>query len=305
MTARVLNATESAVIRWLTTERPPTGTERTDYARLVQEIRPGDVLLVEGRSRVSDVIKLVTQSTWTHAALYIGPAGALPDPGSRRRLAEGHPEFGPATPLLVEAELGSGTVAVPLDKYLRHNVRICRPIGLTDADRATVIAFVIDRLGSDYNVRQLLDLARFLFPYAILPRRWRSSLFEHADGARTRQVCSSMVAEAFQQVNYPILPFIERLPGGRVRFLKRNPRLFTPRDFDSSPYFDIVKYPYLGPHDIRLYREIAWDDSGVYAEAPVPAAEPATLTSGRAKKENDVELPDTGSRRHHLQEHPS
>src|SRR3569623_1368950 len=36
-------------------------------------IAPGDVLLVEGNSRISGIIKYLTQSTWSHAALYVGP----------------------------------------------------------------------------------------------------------------------------------------------------------------------------------------------------------------------------------------
>lgn len=43
---------------------PPT---RPDL--LLKVLQPGDVLLVEGNSRVSTAIKYLTQSTWSHAAL--------------------------------------------------------------------------------------------------------------------------------------------------------------------------------------------------------------------------------------------
>src|SRR6202023_3488400 len=36
-------------------------------------IEPGNVLLVEGNNRISGIIKYLTQSTWSHAALYVGP----------------------------------------------------------------------------------------------------------------------------------------------------------------------------------------------------------------------------------------
>src|SRR3970040_3110932 len=39
---------------------------------LLATLHPGDVLLVEGHSRVSTAIKYLTQSTWSHAALYVG-----------------------------------------------------------------------------------------------------------------------------------------------------------------------------------------------------------------------------------------
>ena len=57
---------------WLTKDGPPSPTPLCDFNRLGFELRIGDVILVEGRSRVSDVIKIITQSPWSHSALYIG-----------------------------------------------------------------------------------------------------------------------------------------------------------------------------------------------------------------------------------------
>ena len=45
-----------------------------NVAALRRVLQPGDVLLVEGNSRVSVAIKYLTQSTWSHAALYVGNA---------------------------------------------------------------------------------------------------------------------------------------------------------------------------------------------------------------------------------------
>ena len=39
---------------------------------LYREIQPGDVLLVEGRSRLSRIIQIMTKSAWSHAAIDIG-----------------------------------------------------------------------------------------------------------------------------------------------------------------------------------------------------------------------------------------
>jgi hypothetical protein len=47
----------------------------------------------------------------------------------------------------------------------------------------------------------LLDLARFMYPYGLLPRRWRSTLFAHKPGVNTRCICATMLVEAFQGVN--------------------------------------------------------------------------------------------------------
>jgi len=59
-----------------------------------------------------------------------------------------------------------------------------------------------------------------------------------------------MIAQAFEQIRYPILPEITRAPGrasaqshySRREILHiRHYSLYTPRDFDLSPYFQIVK----------------------------------------------------------------
>ena len=60
---------------------------------LAATLRKGDVLLVEGSSRFATAIKYLTQSTWSHAAMYVGEIeGALSDrqklliDGARRAL---------------------------------------------------------------------------------------------------------------------------------------------------------------------------------------------------------------------------
>lgn len=251
-----------AITDWLTTERPPDAAPLCDFERIRYELRPADVLLVEGRTRVSDVIKTITQSPWTHSALYLGRIGDIDDPRVREHVSycfDGDPN----AQIVVEAVLGRGTLISPLDKYRHDHLRICRPAGLARHDAQAVIAYVVNHLGCDYDVRQLLDLARFLFPYGILPRRWRSSLFEHNAGFPTRTVCSSMIAASFDHVHFPVLPVIRRLENGEVRLSKRNVRLYTPRDFDYSPYFEIIKFPFLGIEDKSLYRNLPWDDEQV------------------------------------------
>ncbi len=249
---------------WLTREENPRGispcdraTSLCDFERLRGDLRPGDVLLVEGRSRMSEVIKLVTQSPWTHAALYVG---RLHDIRNRtlRNLIVQYYDSDFSEQLIIEALLGQGTRITPLSKYKNTNVRMCRPSGLSPADAQRVIAFAASRLGTDYDVRQLLDLARFFFPWTFLPRRWRSSLFEHNAGGPTRTVCSCLLAEAFGAVDFPVLPFIARRENGALCYFRRNPRLFTPRDFDYSPYFQTTKYPILGLDAVGLYHQLPW-----------------------------------------------
>jgi hypothetical protein len=247
---------------WLTKEGPPPHSPFCDFKRLSYELRPGDVILVEGRSRVSNVIKQITQSPWTHSALFIGRIYDIRDPQLQQRVRMAY-QGDLNEQLLVEALLGQGTIIVPMSKYRKDHVRICRPTGLMPEDAQQVVEHAINHLGLDYDVRHLLDLARFFFPWAILPRRWRSSLFEHNAGTPTRTVCSSLLASAYNSVDFPILPFIDRDDDGSVRFFKRNPRLFTPKDFDYSPYFDIIKYPFLGLDELSVYRRLPWSDEEI------------------------------------------
>lgn len=265
------------MIAWLTQEDEGGGVAPCDFERLSFEIRPCDVLLVEGRSRVSDVIKTITQSVWTHSALYIGRQVDIADPNVREHVSwlyDGDPE----DQLIIEPLLGEGTIIAPLNKYANDHLRICRPSGLSPQDAQQVIAHAIKHLGHEYDVRHLLDLGRFLLPYGIVPRRWRSSLFEHNAGASTRTVCSTMIANAFSSVHFPILPVVHKTQHG-LRLFKRNTRLYTPRDFDYSPYFEIIKYPLLGLNDLAVYRQLPWDQDGVICNdendcfIPVPDAD--------------------------------
>src|SRR5215831_21406007 len=90
--------------------------------KLRKTIQPGDVLLVDGDQRVSQAVKYLTQSTWSHSALYIGDALLRRDPETRQRMQN---RFGrEAKYLIVEALVEKGVVASPIIKYLDFNIRI-------------------------------------------------------------------------------------------------------------------------------------------------------------------------------------
>jgi hypothetical protein len=63
-------------------------------------------------------------------------------------------------------------------------------------------------------------------------------------GNPTRIMCSALIAQAFEMVRYPILPKITRIESKaaqRVISQIRPSSHYAPRDFDISPYFQIVK----------------------------------------------------------------
>lgn len=270
------------IVAWLTADQQPASKPLCDFERIRYEIRPCDVLLVEGRSRVSEIIKTITHSTWSHAAIYIGRLHDIDDIDLRERVQSIY-QGDPDEQLVLEAWLGEGTVINPLAKYQADSIRICRPTGLSRADAQHVLTYALGHLGFDYDIRHILDLARFLFPYSILPRRWRSSLFEHNAGNSTRTVCSSMIASAFASVSFPIVPVIQERQDGSMRLFARNARLYTPRDFDYSPYFDIIKCPHLDFGNHAQYRNLPWDRQGRISNGDgdsfLPSAEPGGIST--------------------------
>ena len=230
-------------------EEPAHGYEPytpSDADTLRSTLKPGDVLLVEGSNHISGVIKYLTQSTWSHAALYVGPVGD-------RMTANGEPL------VLVEANIGQGVVASPLSKYERYHTRICRPTGLTDDDCTRVCTFAAERIGFDYDLKNIIDLMRYLIPLPV-PQRWRRRMIALGSGHPTRIICSALIAQAFENVRYPILPkvILTENEDARQEILEiRHSSLYAPRDFDISPYFEVVKPTLLRGFD---YRAVAWAD---------------------------------------------
>jgi Permuted papain-like amidase enzyme, YaeF/YiiX, C92 family len=236
----------------------------SDPQALRQSLEPGDVLLVEGNNHIAGVIKYLTQSTWSHSALYVGPLAG-------QTTADGEPH------VLIEANVGEGVVSAPLSKYFRFHTRICRPVGLTETDRTAVCTYAVARIGFAYDLKNIVDLLRYLFPLPV-PQRWRRRLIALGSGDPSRLICSALIADAFTAVRYPILPKITLTKSlqAREEILEiRHSSLYCPRDFDISPYFNVVK------PTIRQgfnYKTLQWadlpnaDDDGALATlAPVVA----------------------------------
>jgi len=271
--------------RWLTDwfvrrlTRPRRRYHRFVYnvpEKLKATIRPGDVLLVDGDQSISQAVKYLTTSSWSHSALYVGDALLRRDDGRR---AELHRKYGrEAKHLLVEALVERGVVVSPLMKYIDFNIRICRPIGLTAEDVQKVLDYVIARIGFQYDRRNFFDLTRYFLPFQIIPPDLREDALHFGSGRATETICSSLLAEAFGQVRFPILPVMirqkPRTRGERLRqqilgrptrraysglLRARHPTLCVPRDFDLSPYFEIVKF---NAREIAAfdYRRLTWDD---------------------------------------------
>lgn len=223
----------------------------TDIGRLRSALIPGEVILVVGTSRVSTAIKYLTQSTWSHAALFVGD---LP-----WQTADGE------TPCVVEADISDGVRAVSLEPFRHHACRVCRPVGMAPADTEAVCRYAIQRVGESYDLNNVVDLARYLFPTPPVPLGWRRRMLSLGSGNPTRAICSTLIAQAFQSVQYPILPRIETLDLKDPTCLHcvqeilhvRDQSLFVPRDFDLSPYFQLVEPGMTEDFD---HRALLWAD---------------------------------------------
>jgi len=255
----ISNWTRNKLISWLGHEPELQADHLSDFDLLKDEIKAGDVLLVEGQSQVSRIIKTVTQSPWSHAAIFIGRIRDIETPRLRERCIA-HFDGTDDTPLLVEAILGKGTILTPLEEYRPYRIRLCRPGTISLEDRRQVLSYVIEKLGTDYDLRQVIDLASCMFPYGVLPRRWRSTLFHHNAGPETRTVCSTLIAEAFQNVSYPVLPVLQENDFGYKELTRKNARLFSPLDFDISPWFDILKFPLQSFDGDASYSKMPWKE---------------------------------------------
>jgi len=259
-------------------ETPATGYEPftpSDPDALAQSLQPGDVLLVEGNNHIAGVIKYLTQSTWSHAALYVGPV--------LDKFAGNEPH------VLIEAEIGQGVISAPLSKHVKFHTRVCRPVGLTAEDLDKVCRYAIDRIGFDYDLKNIIDLMRYLMPLPI-PQRWRRRMIALGSGDPTRIICSALIAQAFESVRYPILPRVTQMESRQARrdILEiRHSSLYAPRDFDISPYFEVVKPTIIGGFN---YKAMHWADLPLPPdedEAPVPVRSLASGTTRRAKRHSE------------------
>ena len=206
-------------------------------------LEAGDIVLVEGDTRISTAIKYLTQSSWSHACLYVG--------GN---------DLGVRDLVLLEADLLEGVRMVSLEHYSGFNLRICRPVELRNEDREKLINYAKSKLGHKYDLKNILDLARYLVQKPLVPNRFRRKLLALGSGEPTKAICSTLIAESFQEINYPILPRLTDSEDTILReksYYKRHFTHFTPRDFDLSPYFRVIKPTIEKGFN---YQDIVWEE---------------------------------------------
>lgn len=233
-----MNAISQAIGKCLASYLTKTlpGYQRIDtvsIAEVATVLQTGDILLVDGNTRISTAIKYLTQSSWSHACLYVGSGAEKTDVTN-----------------LLEASLKDGVRVVSLNYYADFNLRICRPVNLSEDDIDRLIGFAKAKLGHQYDLKNVFDLIRYLIQKPAVPSRYRRAMIGLGSGEPTKAICSTLIAECFQSIDYPILPRrgeetdfnrIKDSGGSVPHYYKRHFTHFTPRDFDLSPYFMVVK----------------------------------------------------------------
>jgi hypothetical protein len=187
----------------------------TDPEMLGRGLLPGDVILVEGNTRFAALVRTLTQSTWSHVAMFVGPLGPGPDPAC-----------------IVEADLEQGVRAIALSELRGMHTRAVRANGLEPAARAEVARRVRERIGEPYDLDCALAFARSLWSSRPQPPRARLVATPQA------AICSTLLAEAFEAQGYPVLP--ARAASLATAVTEAAGRILMPRDFDVSPFFGVV-----------------------------------------------------------------
>ncbi len=253
------------LLSWLERDNPAYRQRIiNDLEKLQHVIRKGDVVLVEGRSQMSRIIKLFSSSHWSHVAMYVGDALIQPSHSKRNDYLSLYGRQ--AQHLLVEAYSDQGVTVAPLYRYRDYNIRICRPYGISPDDLLTVIKDVVEHIGRRYDDQNIIDLAWMMIAAILSPHRKSARRKCLGSCDEFQVICSGMIAKAFQKVGYPIVPGLDPLPAGKrgfasnpygAKLLMRHFSQILPRDFDLSPNFEVIKFNLIGePFDYRnLWQE--------------------------------------------------
>lgn len=178
---------------------------------------PGDVLLSEGTTRASMLVKCLTRSSWSHVSMYVGPLDDGQDPRC-----------------IVEADIAEGVRSIRLSELDAVKIRVLRPMSLDSMNRSRLAAWVTSRIGSEYDHAHAWMLGRTLLR---LPARLSLGASSNtAASTATRFICCSLLAHALASVGLAIAPArasTRSTPGAEAARI-------TPGDFEQAPVFEVI-----------------------------------------------------------------
>jgi hypothetical protein len=207
-----------AFLRYLTAPIPPSVPATGESVEsLATRLRRGDVLLSEGNTRVSRLIKRLTGSRWSHVSIYVGPL----DEGSDPRC-------------VVEADMAVGVRSIRLSELGAVSVRVLRPASLDSTKRNRLVEWVTSRIGDEYDHAHALLLGRRLLRLA--PRTRPAASASTATGTARRFICCSLLVHAFASIGLAIVPG-RACPDAEEC---ADPSSITPGDFEKAAMFEVV-----------------------------------------------------------------
>lgn len=201
--------------------------------RFLEVAEPCDVVLIRGNLRISHIIQTLTKSPYSHSAFYCGDGN------------------------IIEAE-PNGVLLSPIDKYLELDMRLCRPVMLSNKGKKIVMQHMQDMLKIQprYDVT---NMEKLLFKYWYT--KFRPDIKVYIGGTTDFErfyICSGMIAHGFHKAGYPVVPSLRFKKKAKIKSLRtlaeyekmvqlcrKNYSQIVPGDFDNSPFFASVKFLYL------------------------------------------------------------
>lgn len=204
----------------------PNGESADNAAEVVPPLalRRGDVLLTGGNTRMASIVRRITRSPWAHVAIYVGPLEAGPDPRC-----------------IVEADVVAGVRTIRLSSLAGQRVRVLRPARVSEFDKSRLSEWIVARVGDPYDVVHAWSLGRCFLRMLFGPGRPSAGLpagpaRDSAGNGAARFICSTLLAQAFLLIGYPIIP--TRLGGPNSS--EASHLYVIPEDFDRAPLFDVI-----------------------------------------------------------------
>jgi hypothetical protein len=143
-------------------------------------------------------------------------------------------EEGPDPRCIVEADIAQGVRSIRLSELEGLNVRVLRPIGLSDAVRSRLAEWVVSQIGGEYDLKHAWMLARSWL--GVPPKSSAAAAPNGVAQSATRFICSTLLANAFALVGYPILPIHTAVAAVSTT----DHRYVIPRDFETASVFEVV-----------------------------------------------------------------
>lgn len=275
----------SSIIHWLYNTKKRHGVNWCSFDHAAQILSPADIVLIDGTAPADNRIKAITGSNWSQVLLYLGRLHDIKDPTLRATASD----FTPCqsnTQLLLKVDLVHGVHLITLSQLQESQLRICRPRGLNDDEKQTIIRYALSRLESHKKHAWWPAIRLLLVPWALLPRGWRKPVFKLLSGRRLRRSVGGTIGDAFSFIQFPILPLVKQDSDGKTKLYRPYPMVFYPSDFDLSPYFDVIKYSFADQIDGKGLRLLPWkgEIGALQKREETPqekSAEPSNVTALR------------------------